>query len=80
MTSDAIVRGLDVLLAASRAEASDFASTRPEARVEYGQQRQAEIQGRVADGGSRRAPEECGQSRAPSRAGRVDHARLAIRE
>ena len=80
MTSDPIVGGLGVLLAASRAEASDFTSTRPEARGGYWQRRQAEIQGRVADGGNRRAPEECGQSRARSRAGRVDHAGLAIRE
>lgn len=32
------------------AQAADFASTRPAARVEYWQQRQAEIQRQVADG------------------------------
>ncbi len=61
MTSTLIARWLIALLfafaylSASSAEAKDFASTRPAARIEYWQQRQAAIEARVADAGSLRA-------------------------
>lgn len=61
MTSIPIARWLASLLVASTglfapcAGASDFASTRPTARVEYWQQRQAAIDAQVADAASLRA-------------------------
>jgi lysophospholipase L1-like esterase len=61
MTLNPIARPLAALLAVfasfcgSGAEASDFASTRPTARVEYWQQRQAAIDAQVADAASLRA-------------------------
>lgn len=60
MTSRLITRLLATLLVAgapalaTQAQAGDFASTRPAARVEYWQQRQAAIQAQVADAASLR--------------------------
>jgi lysophospholipase L1-like esterase len=61
MTSNQTARRLAALLVAlassfaPSAEASEFASTRPAARVEYWQQRQATIQAQVSDAKSLRA-------------------------
>ena len=61
MTPTLVARLLAALLVASAnlcasdAEAADFASARPAARVEYWQQRRAAIDARVADAASLRA-------------------------